>query len=377
MKKIIGILLAGALVTSAFAADVSAKVKVDGSLFNFDGKNFSALKVQHNSEGWNPDLSLSINGDRAGASMSFYYGGDPATVNSKCEDAGCWNNGKDNGWCGHGGKPVVDMANPLASGNKYNTVAQSYSVWFKPLDMLKVTAGAYATNMNQETIDYSHTETGVDTQGYAIDLNVDAFFATVFFAPGWGNSWFTKNENEDAVLGHIYAKAGYGADFGRIQAMYRLVDMKNAWTGVAYDNTFGSVKMFVNALAGFGPDKAFAIRGEAFASTNIDAFGIAAFVAGGYCAKEGVPGGLSGWRVGQPVADKVSLGATMKLTYNLGVCTPYIYVKEANFLADSFSINVKPGVTGNLGSMAWELAADMNFGETFTINVPVSFTVAF
>ena len=99
MKKIIGILLAGALVTSAFAADVSAKVKVDGSLFNLDKDgNVSALKVEHKSEGWNPDLSLSINGDRAGASMSFYYGGDPATVNSKCEEAGCWNNGKDNGW---------------------------------------------------------------------------------------------------------------------------------------------------------------------------------------------------------------------------------------------------------------------------------------
>ena len=370
MKKIIGILLAGALVVSAFAADVSAKVKVDGSLFNLDKDgNVSALKVEHKSEGWNPDLSLSINGDRAGASMSFYYASIPGEI-AKCEKEDCWNYGKTNGWCGHGGYDT------MARGNKYNTVAQSYSVWFKPLDMLKVTAGAYATNMNQETIDYSHTETGVDTQGYAIDLNVDAFFATVFFAPGWGNPWFSAKKDADVEFGQLYAKAGYSADFGRIQAMYRLVDMKNAWTGVGYDNTFGSVKMFVNALAGFGPDKAFAIRGEAFASTNIDAFGIAAFIAGGYCAK-GVPGGLSGWRIAQPVADKASLGATMKLTYNLGVCTPYIYVKEANFLADSFSINVKPGVTGNLGGMAWEVAADMNFGKTFTVNVPVSFTVAF
>ena len=387
MKKIIGILLAGALVTSAFAADVNAKVKVDGSLFNLDKDgNVSALKVEHKSEGWNPDLSLSINGDRAGASMSFYYGGDPATVNSKCEEAGCWNNGKDNGWCGHGGKPVVDMANPLASGNKYNTVAQSYSVWFKPLDMLKVTVGAYATNMNQETIDYSHTETGVDTQGYAIDLNVDAFFATVFFAPGWGNSWLSAKKDADVEFGQLYAKAGYGADFGRIQAMYRLVDMKNAWTGVGYDNTFGSVKMFVNALAGFGPDKAFAIRGEAFASTNIDAFGIAAFVAGGYCAKEGVPGGLSGWRIGQPVADKVSLGATMKLSYALGACTPYVYVKVPNFLADDpFTMDIKPGVAGNFGSMGWEVACNVTINGpkkdgtagNFAIDVPVWFSIGF
>ena len=342
MKKIVTTIAALAMAVSMFAADVSAKVHVEGSLLNVNGDNITALTIGHKAQPWNPDFALSANGDKAGASVSF----------------------------------VSEGADAL-SNTTFGITAQNYSIWFKPFDVLKVTLGHYSTNMNQETIDYSHTETGVDTQGYAIDLNVDAFFATVFFAPGWGNSWLSAKKDADVEFGQLYAKAGYGADFGRIQAMYRLVDMKNAWTGVGYDNTFGSVKMFVNALAGFGPDKAFAIRGEAFASTNIDAFGIAAFVAGGYCAKEGVPGGLSGWRIGQPVADKVSLGATMKLTYNLGSCTPYIYVKEANFLADSFSINVKPGVTGNLGSMAWEVAADMNFGETFTVNVPVSFTVSF
>ena len=376
MKKIIGILLAGALVTSAFAADVSAKVKVDGSLLNFDGKNFSALKVQHNSEGWNPDLSLSINGDRAGASMSFYYGADIVGKNPKCSESSCWNYENDNGWCEHS-KGVTVLSN--SATNKFNTVAQSYSVWFKPFDMLKVTAGQYSTNMNQETIDYSHTDTGVDTQGYALDLNIDAFFATVFFAPGWENAWFTKNENEDAVLGQIYAKAGYGADFGRIQAMFRLVNLKDMLLGVGYDNTFGSVKMFVNALVGF--DDGYTspiIRGEAYASTNIDAFGISAFVAGGYNCDDGAAG-LTGWHVGNTYydSDKITLGASLKLTYALGACTPYIYVNEANFLADSFSINVKLGVKGNLGSMEWEVAADMNFGSAFTINVPVSFTVAF
>ena len=376
MKKIIGILLAGALVTSAFAADVSAKVKVDGSLLNFDGKNFSALKVQHNSEGWNPDLSLSINGDRAGASMSFYYGADIVGKNPKCSESSCWNYENDNGWCEHS-KGVTVLSN--SATNKFNTVAQSYSVWFKPFDMLKVTAGQYSTNMNQETIDWSHTDTGVDTQGYALDLNIDAFFATVFFAPGWENAWFTKNENADATVGLLYAKAGYGADFGRIQGMFKLVDNDSMLLGLGYNNTFGSVNMFVNAMVGIDPayDKVPLIRAEAFASTNIDAFGISVFVAGGYNLNDGL---VTGWHVANSYGgntDKASLGATMKLTYNLGVCTPYIYVKEANFLADSFSINVKPGVKGNLGSMEWEVAADMNFGSAFTINVPVSFTVAF
>jgi hypothetical protein len=36
--------------------------------------------------------------------------------------------------------------------------------------------------MNQETIDWCHTETGIETQGYAFDIDSNGFFATLFFA---------------------------------------------------------------------------------------------------------------------------------------------------------------------------------------------------
>ena len=339
MKKIVGILSAAAvLAASVFAADVSAKVKVDGSILNLDKDgNFSALQVNHNSEGWNPDIALSVSGDNAGASVSFY--------NTQNAD-----------------KAIK---------------ADNYSIWFKPVDALKVTVGQYSNNLNQESIDWCQTETGIDTQGFAADINVNGVFATVFFAPGWGNYWFTAPKNGDAVLKDLYFKAGYGADFGRIQAMFRLVDNKNMWFGAGYDNTFGSVKMFVNALAGINTDNGFAVRGEAFASTNIDIVGLSVFVAGGYAAKN-VPSGLSGWRIGQPVVDKASVGATFKATFALDGFTPYIYVKDANLLADTFAIEIKPGVTGNVGMMGYEVAVDMNIsGSDFTLNVPVSFTVSF
>ena len=102
MKKIIGILLAGALVTSAFAADVSAKVNILGSAFNFNanGNKVGALAIAEGGQGWNPSFQMSVNGDVAGASMSFF--------------------------------------DPKATGAVSNV---NYSIWFKPIDMLKVTVG--------------------------------------------------------------------------------------------------------------------------------------------------------------------------------------------------------------------------------------------
>ena len=106
----IGITLAGFL-SSAFAADVSAKVNILGSAFNFNanGNKVGALAIAEGGQGWNPSFAMSVNGDVAGASMKFF--------DSK------------------------------ATGAVSNV---NYSIWFKPFDMLKVTVGHYATDMNQE-----------------------------------------------------------------------------------------------------------------------------------------------------------------------------------------------------------------------------------
>ncbi len=345
MKKIIGILLAGALVTSAFAADVNARVQVDGSLFTVDNGSFSALTIGHKSQPWNPDMSISINGDRAGASSSFVTSGADALNNTT-----------------------------------FGIQAQKYSIWFKPFDMLKVTVGHYATDMNQEKIDWTHTESGIESQGYALDLNVEGFFATAFFAPGWGGSWFAMPKDGEVALEDIYVKAGYSADFGRIQAMFHMIDLKNIWAGAGYNNTFGSVSMFVNALVGFNTTGGLTVRGEGYVSTNIDAFGISAFVAGGYVGEGDVNRG-SQWKIGSNDYGKPAgarLGASMKLTYALGGCTPYIYVCDKQILSDAFALQVKPGVTGSLGSMGWEVALDMNFGkDSFKLDVPVCFNINF
>ena len=120
MKKIVGILAAAAvLATSVFAADVSAKVKLDGKLLNVDTTKekdgVSAVSIGHNTdESWNPVLNMAVSGDNYGASVGFYigkwdYGEDP----SKWQG---WNHG-------------------------YGAGLKECKIWFKPIDVLKFDVG--------------------------------------------------------------------------------------------------------------------------------------------------------------------------------------------------------------------------------------------
>ena len=68
--------------------------------------------------------------------------------------------------------------------------------------------------------------------------------------------------------------------------------------------------------------------------------------------------------------------ATAKVSYTFGGTTAYVYVKEA-FIDHFVKVNVKPGITGNVGICSWEVAADMSIGSTFSVSVPVNFTVNF
>ena len=71
MKKIIGILLAGAMAFSAFAADVSAKVQLEGELLNITDGAVNALNINKPSDQhWNPIMNFAVNGDQAGAEFA-------------------------------------------------------------------------------------------------------------------------------------------------------------------------------------------------------------------------------------------------------------------------------------------------------------------
>ena len=347
MKKIVGILSAAAvLAASVFAADVSAKVKLDGSLFNLNAdKSINALKIEHaNSESWNPVIAMSVNGDVAGAETSLYIG---KLITPTWENNGegffDWNKG-------------------------YTLGIKTFKIWFSPLDGLKVNLGNVVTNLNQETIIYSKTDSGVDSEGFGISYNKDAIGIDLILAPGWGNNWFSKADGQDASVAETYFKFQYnGGDIGTINAMFDAKDtFKTLKFGAGYKNTFSGITVFENVLGYVGNEKFTKVRSETFASGNVDALS---------------------WAVWLPVdinlGDKVTVGVgtIAKATYNAGPCSIYLYLEAADWLADNLAkgsaITVKPGVTGNVGTMSYEVAVETKIKDPFSLSVPVFFTVSF
>ena len=340
MKKIVGILSAAAvLAASVFAADVSAKVKLDGKLFGLNAdKSIDAISIQHNSdESWNPVIAMSVNGDVAGAETSIYMGS--------------W--GPNGGW-----------------NKAYGMGIKTFKIWFSPLDGLKVNLGNVGTNLNQETIDWSSTQSGVDSEGYGINFNKDAIGIDLIFAPGWGNNWFSKADGQDANVAETYFKFQYnGGDIGTINAMFDAKDtFKTLKFGAGYKNNFSGITVFENVLGYVENEKFAKVRSETFASGNVDALS---------------------WAVWLPVdinlGDEVTVGVgtTAKATYNVGPCNIYLYIKTANWLSDNLAkgkdneIIVKPGVTGNVGAMSYEVAVETKINDPFSLSVPVIFTVNF
>ena len=334
MKKIVGILAGAAvLASSVFAADISAKVRLEGSLFKFNAdKSMSAMEIEHAApQHWNPVLSTSVNGDVAGAEVSFYAG----TLE---EGIGGW--------------------------NKYYTIgAKTYKIWFSPMDGLKINLGNVGTNLNQEMIDWSNTDSGVDSEGYGLAFNKDAIGIDLILCPGWGNNWMNKADGGDLEIGTTYFKFNYnGGDIGTINAMLRAnATFKDLAFGVGYKNTFSGITVFENVL-GYMNNGFNKVRSETYAQQSIDAFT---------------------WQLWVPVdftieGSKVAVGTIAKLSYALDACTAYLYVKSGNWLADSLGVEIKPGVTGSVGAMGWEVAADVNVaGSDVSFNVPVNFTVNF
>ncbi|MBR1639447.1 MAG: hypothetical protein IJ688_08685 [Treponema sp.] len=378
MKKIVGIIGAAAvLASSIFAADVSAKVNLLGDLFSYGEyqdwnaggvwkKNITAIGIAEGGQSWNPSFSMTASGDQAGASMKFFDSGATEAVSNI-----------------------------------------NYSIWFKPIDILKITVGNFTSGLSQETIDYSNGATGIDSNGVALSLSSGGFNADVFLVSGWSsanfgwdrvtkiNGWFTKADKADPVIGETYIKLSYAIDgvgtigaYADLNTNQKYTDWGNGGVvvycpgadfGVGYDNTFGNVKMFVNVLTGFDDDWNFGIvRAEAFATTNIDALGLSAFVVGGY-ATEKVKTDIAQDKLANVAGfgKGAFVGFTAKATYGINGCTPYLYLKCDNALADSFSLEAKPGVAFNVGSCSLDVAVDLYIQEHFKFDVPVVCSVAF
>lgn len=333
MKKIVSILaVAAVLASSVFAADVSAKAKIDGSLANYDGSNFSALSIKHGSENWNPNLAFATSGDVAGASFKFYDTGDGADFT------------------------------PNATG---------YSIWLKPVDALKITVGNWSTNLNQEHIGWCNTDSSIDSYGYALSIAAGAVSADVFLAPGWATPWFAGN-----AVAETFAKVQFGADFGTINAEIDAKDnFGNIMMGAGVNVAGLPVGLWVNILAymnnGFQK-----IRAELDVSGSAGSLGYEVFVAAGYNTNGGYD--WSWWHVGKSANQGAFAGIYAKASFPVATCGAFVEVKVVDALASPFAINIKPGVTGSVGACGWEIDVDANInGSAVTVDVPVHFTVNF
>ena len=349
MKKITGILAVAAMATSLFAADISAGTKIKGTLFQYKGaeESISVLGQGNDSHDYaNPNFVMSIGDDKAGATVKI-----------------------------------------TTDGNTTPAMT-TQTIWFKPIDALKITVGNYDVALNKETIDWTESFTGLGGNGYLVSVNVAGVSIDLGLNEGNGGAfWMTKGKEGDPSIANFFFKAGYSADFGNIGAYlafnkkqnpeakweitcgkYDLAEpmsstIKQMDFGVGYKNTFDPVTMFVNVV-GHMEKKFEWIRPEVFASGNIDAFGFSAFVAPIIY----VDGDLNRDAECELVA---------KLTYAMDACTPYVYFKDANLMNKTFVSTIKVGATGNCGLMGWNIWAQIDTGDKVSLSIPVEFTVSF
>ena len=351
MKKIVGIIAALAMASAVFAADISAKVELDGNFFKYDGasKAISALNVDKpGDQHWNPVFSASVSGDNAGASFCVFSGNkvdgtglitgvdltDPAKPDLKTTSLFGWNNGK-----------------ALAGRN--------WQIWMSPADGLKFTIGKIDTNLNQEQITWSGTKLNIDSNGFGVNFGLDALSIDLFFTPDLGNNWMSKPDGGDMAIGDTALKLSYGADFGNIGFLYKAANtFKTNTIALGYSNNFDAVFAFLNVGATFADGADMALRVEAFAKGSADAFGWAVWVPFDYQAKAAV-------------------GAIVELTYALDGATAYFRFNDGNFLGDAFAAEFRLGAKGSVGGAGWNIWAQIDAGSATSFSVPFELSYGF
>ena len=338
MKKIVGILLAGAMAFSAFAADVNAKVQLEGELLNFCDGNISAFSINKPAaQHWNPLFNVAVNGDRAGAEFAVFTG--------NIEDVS-WNKG-------------------------FQVAVNRFKLWMSPIDGLKLNFGLIGTGLNQESILYSKSESNPEGYGYGVSYAANGFGIDLAFLPGWGTAWFTKVD--DSVVNETVLKVEYAADFGKINA---LLDAKETFKdlkfGVGYSNTFGGINMFANVL-GYYKDDFNKLRVELFAKGNASGFGWAVFLAP---------------NINLGDVTTIDLQMIAKADYSFNGLNAYVLVGgdglngrqgvKIGLVKDkSLTFTVKPGISGNIGGASWDVGVQFDYVKKspILITVPIALSM--
>ncbi len=359
MKKIVGIIAAVAMAASVFAVDFSAGVRLQGSLFKYDADGLNdddasktvpqiiVLEEHRENQFYQKPISFAVSSDKAGGALklsSVKGGGDAVTTDA-------------------------------------------WSIWFKPVDALKITVGQWSTNLNQEHIGWCNTDSGVDTQGYALSLGLDSFSWDLFFESKNGN-WVSKDKDADAAkIEEIYTKFQFGADFGTVNAFFNAANsFKDFRFGAGLNLAGLPVGLWFNFIGTYAGSDFQRIRVEADVSGNIDSIGYELFLAGGYDMKAGTQAyndtfnGVEGWHVGGTYyrADAAAfLGFYAKVSFPLGNLGGFVELKDGDVLAKDFKMTINPGFTANVGGCEIKAGINLTAKKDITLDVPVEFAINF
>jgi len=370
MKKIVGILTAAAIATSVFAADVSASTKINGKLFAYEneytedlGKPTAKLVPQttkiftenNDSHDYaNPNITFSVSDDKAGAKVNLTTDGGTKTVELKTQ-----------------------------------------TIWFKPVDALKVTVGSFDQALNKEQIKWTESAANLGGNGLLLSVNVEGFGLDIGLEKANGADWFTKKDvKKDATtILPFFIKAGYSADFGTIAGFVDFNHSKrdkiyaghdylfngygkagyevktdaetgdpaitDIFFGAGYNNTFNGINVFVNALGYMAKNFAW-VRPEVYVAGSADAFSYKLFAAPTIFMD-------SDWLKANGDADgdraNLDLQILAYAQYALDNVTVYARFDDVNVLAKKFVSEIRFGAQGSVGGMGYNTWLQINTGK--------------
>ena len=371
MKKIIGILLAGALVTSAFAVDFNAKVKMSGDILGgkidlngdeVDDNSINALKINNGIVDNNDFITTTFTGDKAGAEVE------------------------------------------IKLNNNWELEIASAKVWIQPIDMLKITFGdSEWTNWNETTYTYGRMSpwgTGwfAENGGRGFDVLITPVSGLEFdvgFKAGNDTNWF-KIDKTDVNFGtwNVGAKANLNALVELpLEVFFNFKNSyKQTWNiDVEANKTYETVLSL----------------GAKYAANNFEAH-----LVGRYGFKKGLDNrlmldngikysieGLTAWLsvsvmidiyVPAGEANCLSLGYVLKVAYAMNGTTVHAKIHDTDFdkLSDptnltykyEFTPSITVGVDFNVGSCAMGVSFEARIpgaNEDFGWKVPFYAKVSF
>ena len=378
MKKIVAGAVALVCAASMFAADFAAKVYLTGDVAGGETDKDTYIWKMNKQDQKDADaLVVSTNGDNAGANFQFWYNYD-------------------------------------ASG-KADLLVRSTSIWFKPVDMLKVTLGDVEIGTYKEMLHWwkdpaggSYAQAGSWDHGYSSYATVSGSGITFELTPmsglyitggiisGADSNFVTFVKNADKPTIKAYGAAvkldlnalasipltaavswrDEGTNATKVLAIG--ADYGNAWANGIYA-MLNARMLFDDSIAAYG-------SGEKTYLTGISFDNYFKFTKDALCVEARLPFVLRGLAkdllngADASVADPSYMFWEFRVKYALDGFTPYLnvgtdirnnhdgWVFYKENMADTFNVDIKPGVTFNVGAASFDVSALISIKDAVAKN---------